>query len=283
MKRTVLSVMFAVALFGWWGCDNTALPAIDGADAKVEAIDDAPSDSQNSDSITAQDTGEPAAPVASDDSKRDDNGTNIDDESDAPSNLRDEQPPPMTELKTPVDVELPMEVPACPSVQESLASMTQASYAIIVEYERGPGAFIPVTIGSSFAISPHRLASNAHVAEAVLENPYPVSRVVAVQSGTGTVFELHAVTIHPEYTGAPLTSPDVAIFEMRDAATGNLSVPRQGNSVQHIPSQSQCGPEASPSPGAASRFPSPALQAASTPIRRSIRIPPARTGHPPWS
>ena len=110
------------------------------------------------------------------------------------------------------------DAPTCPSLQNTFGFMIPASYAVVVEYRQGPGAedTVNFTLGSGFAVGPHTLATNAHVATGVLENAFPIDRVVAVQAGTGRVVELTSATKHPGYDGDPLGSPDVAVFTTQD-------------------------------------------------------------------
>lgn len=108
---------------------------------------------------------------------------------------------------------LPLE-PLCPPAIESFAAMAASSYAIVVTFMTGPSASdrVDFAIGSAFAVAPNWLATNAHVVLGILENRYPVERVVAVQSGTGRVITLVNAAVHPSFNNDPLESPDVGVI-----------------------------------------------------------------------
>ncbi len=102
----------------------------------------------------------------------------------------------------------------CPSAEESFDAMLRSSYAVVVAYKRGSAAsdVTYAAIGTAFAVGPKKLATNGHIGDAILDNPFPVEQVVAVQAGTGELFPLSRVAIHPAYDGDPLSSPDVSIL-----------------------------------------------------------------------
>lgn len=121
--------------------------------------------------------------------------------------------------------------PACPTPPQSFPVMAGATYAIVAEYAADAEArALPRFIGTGFAISPFMIATNAHVAEAIIaEGPLPLRRVVAVQSGTGQVVRLTHAIEHPAYNGSPLASADVAILLPREELDGYLLLSQSGD------------------------------------------------------
>ena len=105
----------------------------------------------------------------------------------------------------------------CPSETEEFADMVPATYAVVVQLKSPEDSTktIDQFVGTAFAVDPWLLATNAHVANYIVEYPwpYPVAKVVAVQAGTGHVVEVDAAVSHPDYTGDPLGSPDVAVLQ----------------------------------------------------------------------
>ncbi|MEK6677745.1 MAG: trypsin-like serine protease, partial [Planctomycetota bacterium] len=94
---------------------------------------------------------------------------------------------------------------------------------------------VDFTIGSAFAVSSSRLATNAHVVLGVIQNPFPVDRVVAVQSGTGLTIDLIRAYVHPNYDGDPLRSPDVGVFEVGERVDDYLTLSPVENSRSLAP------------------------------------------------
>ncbi len=112
---------------------------------------------------------------------------------------------------------------SCPEARDSFTAMNDGTYLVQVELavpdQQNPQQTSAgyVTIGTAFAVGPRLLATNGHVVDAVLsQQPFPVTRVLAVQSGTGRVLELLRAMKHPDYTGDPLTSPDVGLFTTKE-------------------------------------------------------------------
>ncbi len=105
---------------------------------------------------------------------------------------------------------------SCPTLQDEFASMTPASYVVVVTLQRStdPSDTDHLAIGSAFAITSRLLATNAHVALGILDNALPVSQVVAIQAGTGNVIQLTHAYPAPGYTGNPIASPDVALLRL---------------------------------------------------------------------
>ena len=108
------------------------------------------------------------------------------------------------------------DVESCPTAQESFALMTPATYAVVVTYQRGPSDLVNFTLGTAFGLDARNLATNAHVVAGILDNPFPVERVVVVQAGTGAAAEVTHAIAHPRYTGNPVASPDVGLLRTRD-------------------------------------------------------------------
>jgi len=110
----------------------------------------------------------------------------------------------------------------CPPVADSLAMINPATWAIFGEYlvntDAGPTPqYFP--IGTAWAIDRRLLVTNAHVAEAYEDTAaagVQLSRAIAIQAGTGVVVELLRKIVHPDYTGDPLSSPDVALFTTKE-------------------------------------------------------------------
>ena len=114
----------------------------------------------------------------------------------------------------------------CPSPQDTFATMIPASYAIVIHYENGPNPDdrVDMFTGTAFAVGENELATNAHVAEFVLDNPLPVEAVFAIQSGTGDVLTLSGTVVHPDYTGTPFSSPDVGLFFTEGTLPNQLEI-----------------------------------------------------------
>jgi Trypsin-like peptidase domain len=108
----------------------------------------------------------------------------------------------------------------CPSDQDSFAEMNKATYAVVVEFKVGPKAedVAYFTLATSFAIGEHLLGTNSHVTNFFKEEqPFPISKVYGVQSGTGATVTLLRALTHPEYTGNPFRSPDVGLLTTQEA------------------------------------------------------------------
>ncbi len=103
----------------------------------------------------------------------------------------------------------------CPDESSVREELSRATFAILVEYETGPRPTdrLPAFIGTGFRIESNLLATNAHVADAILNPVLPVTNVYAVQAGTGRVDTCRSAAIHPDWNGNPVDSPDVAIIE----------------------------------------------------------------------
>lgn len=97
------------------------------------------------------------------------------------------------------------------------AEVINASYAIIVEIEV-VGQVQYLTMGTGFAIAERRIATNAHVAQIfdparrdAAEKGFRITGGYAIQSGTGTVFEITQALVHPNWNQST-SSPDVGIL-----------------------------------------------------------------------
>lgn len=188
MMKRLSSYVLAVSMFVSWGCgsmppSSDSVPDVQGDQAETQPLPG------------GNDVGDTSLPP-SDDSEPVSDADEVED----------------------VDTSMPPETATCPSLQETFELMIPASYAVVIEYRTGPGSedATNFTLGTAFAVGARILATNAHVAAGVLENVLPVDRVVAVQAGTGKVFELTGATKHPGYNGDPLGSPDVAIMTAQD-------------------------------------------------------------------
>lgn len=119
----------------------------------------------------------------------------------------------------------------CPSTSEQLNAMNAAAYQVFgqIDYmdEAGNPAQWYAFIGTAWAVDNRLLATNAHVAQAFVDAAAAgtqFSRAVAVQSGTGTVVQLLREITHPNYSGDPLRSPDVALFTTLEALPSHLEL-----------------------------------------------------------
>lgn len=99
----------------------------------------------------------------------------------------------------------------------STVEVLNASYAIIVEIEV-VGQVQYLTMGTGFAIDTRRIATNAHVAQIfdparrdAAEKGFRITGGYAIQSGTGTVFEITQALVHPNWNQST-SSPDVGIL-----------------------------------------------------------------------
>ncbi len=116
---------------------------------------------------------------------------------------------------------------ACPITSSTFAKVNQATYAVVVEAQTGPGPNDVgyFTLGTAFAIDNRLLATNAHVTEFFNGlTGVAVTRVLAVQSGTGDVVTLLRALTHPDYNQNPLTSPDVGLFTTQEALPATLPI-----------------------------------------------------------
>ncbi len=106
--------------------------------------------------------------------------------------------------------------PECPESGTMLAQVNSATYAVVIEVPGRDGNGQPTSsffaFGTAFAVGERLLATNAHITSFFDGPPMPISKVYAVQSGTGAVFELTRAFTHPDYTGLPLASPDVGLL-----------------------------------------------------------------------
>ncbi len=97
--------------------------------------------------------------------------------------------------------------------------VSSAAYAIVAVYENATTGRVTNTfVGTAFAIRDRLLATNSHITEFfnLQKNPLPagtrISKVYAIQSGTGDLFTLTRALTHPNFSGAPLASPDVGLL-----------------------------------------------------------------------
>lgn len=116
----------------------------------------------------------------------------------------------------------------CPAPQAMFDLINRATYQVFGEFivagEAEP-RYIPV--GTAWGLDDRVLVTNAHVAEFytdVAAGGLQLSRAVAVQAGTGEVVELLRAVVHPDYTGDPLGSPDVAVFTTKEAIPSVLTL-----------------------------------------------------------
>ena len=115
----------------------------------------------------------------------------------------------------------------CPAERDILRELDAATYAVVLEIVTGPAATDVAfsTLGTAFAVNDRLLATNAHVTEFFNGlTGINVSRVLAVQSGTGTVVTLLRALTHPEYTGNPIGSPDVGLFTTTEVLPDKLTI-----------------------------------------------------------
>ncbi len=117
------------------------------------------------------------------------------DESDTPSESQDDAPPP-----TP----------------EEVTTHVLSSCWEIVGYD---------VIASAFAVTPTRLATNAHVVSA-LARPWDGTTPpgVVVQHETGVVLPITQMWVHPDYNGSSTSSPDVGVVEVDGELTATLAL-----------------------------------------------------------
>ncbi|NOX60193.1 MAG: trypsin-like serine protease, partial [Planctomycetes bacterium] len=116
---------------------------------------------------------------------------------------------------------------SCPSNASTFEKMNEAAYAVVLRIRVGPGEndvrFF--TLGTAFAVDDRLLATNAHVTEFFNGlTGIQVDEVVAVQSGTGTVVTLLRALTHPDYTGDPLSSPDIGLFTTQEELSNTLTI-----------------------------------------------------------
>ena len=117
----------------------------------------------------------------------------------------------------------------CPSTNASFNAQNAATYQIFgelpIRMPDGSSALNYIFIGTAWSVRERLLVTNAHVVAAFEDTAVQgvqLSRVLAVQSGTGLVVRLLRSFMHPDYTGAPLTSPDVGLFIAEDALPDQL-------------------------------------------------------------
>ncbi len=131
----------------------------------------------------------------------------------------------------------------CPAERDALRTLDAATYAVVLEVQTGPNAndLGYSTLGTAFAVGDRLLATNAHVTEFFNGlTGINVKRVLAVQSGTGTIVTLLRALTHPEYTGNPVGSPDVGLFTSQEllpskltlASTTELETLARGDAIQ---------------------------------------------------
>ena len=102
----------------------------------------------------------------------------------------------------------------CPDNASVFQTLNDATYAVVLEVITGTEEYAYLTYATAFAINEFTLATNAHVAD--IATPFPIRRILAVQSGTGEVKTLIAIYVHPIHNGDPIGSPDVALFKTRE-------------------------------------------------------------------
>lgn len=102
----------------------------------------------------------------------------------------------------------------CPLDRDVLSRVAPATYAIVFRALTATGELDPIFAATAFAVGPSLLATNSHVTRAlealVAQTPY--EDVVAVQAGTGSVFQLQLAVSHPDYVDDPLSQPDVGLL-----------------------------------------------------------------------
>jgi V8-like Glu-specific endopeptidase len=134
----------------------------------------------------------------------------------------------------------------CPALADSLEAINAATYAVyaelITQTDAGP-QLTHLQVGTAWGIEPQLLVTNAHVTQAFVDfalQGVQLSRALAVQAGTGVVVELESEVTHPAYTGDPLRSPDVGLFETREVLPATLGLAaddveiRLGDEVQIV-------------------------------------------------
>lgn len=116
----------------------------------------------------------------------------------------------------------------CPSAQAMFELMNRATFQVFGEFVvAGEADLQYFPIGTAWAVDDRVLVTNGHVAEAfedAAESGLQLSRAVAVQAGTGEVVELLRALVHPDYSGDPLGSPDVALFTSKEALPTALTL-----------------------------------------------------------
>ena len=117
----------------------------------------------------------------------------------------------------------------CPATNASFDAQNAATYQVFgelpIEFSHGTTGFNYFFIGTAWAVRERLLVTNAHVVAAFDDTAaqgVQLSRVLAVQSGTGIVVRLLRSFTHPDYTGSPLTSPDVGLFSAQEVLPAPL-------------------------------------------------------------
>jgi V8-like Glu-specific endopeptidase len=125
----------------------------------------------------------------------------------------------------------------CPVDRQLMDRVAPGTYAIVFEALNDRGEVVPLFQATAFAIDERVLATNAHVTVGLQEAAQSIRyrRIVAVQSGTGTVVELELAVTHPAYTGDPFTSPDVGLLTTRAPLPSTLQLARDdGRTNVHV-------------------------------------------------
>ncbi|MGB5758003.1 MAG: serine protease [Acidimicrobiales bacterium] len=111
-------------------------------------------------------------------------------------------------------------VSQCPERSTMFDLMNRATYEVFGEFlvdDADEPRYIP--IGTAWGLDDRVLVTNGHVADAyesIASSGLQLNRAVGVQAGTGEVIELLRAIVHPDYTGDPLSSPDVALFTTKE-------------------------------------------------------------------
>ncbi|HEB63485.1 MAG TPA: serine protease [Gammaproteobacteria bacterium] len=110
-------------------------------------------------------------------------------------------------------------------------AVSAAAYAIVAVYQNPTtNKTFNTFVGTSFAIRDRLLATNSHITEwfNLQKNPLPagfqMTKVYAVQSGTGNLFTLTRALTHPKYSGDPLGSPDVGLLTTVEILPSTLAL-----------------------------------------------------------
>lgn len=111
---------------------------------------------------------------------------------------------------------------ACATRATMFDLLNRATYQVLAERQTGSGLSYEF-FGTAWAIQERLLVTNAHITEA-FESVGGLERVVAVQSGTGTVVELLRALTHPDWNGDPLSSADVGLFTTKEPLPARLTL-----------------------------------------------------------
>jgi hypothetical protein len=117
----------------------------------------------------------------------------------------------------------------CPSAERSAAAAKAATYAVVIEMGIPQGndqhVLTYAGVGAAFAVAEKRLATTAHVVDAILgETPFPIQRVLALHVDTGATFVITHAAKHPDYDGDPTLTPDVALLTTEESLPSFLAL-----------------------------------------------------------